>query len=125
MDRETWLRRILEAIGDLADERYQERVWVRGEGPEVDSSTEAICRLVDDYDLATFLAEAAEKAWVSKDQLTALRRLEAALARYAVNGEGGDEATRTQSRNGEKSASLPKRRSRTSERARPAIDASG
>ena len=36
MDRETWLRRILEATRDLADERYQERVWVRGEGPEVE-----------------------------------------------------------------------------------------
>ena len=65
MDRETWLRRILEATRDLADERYQERVWVRGEGPEVDSSTEAVCRLVDDYDLATFLDEAAKNAWVS------------------------------------------------------------
>ncbi|MCE3250106.1 MAG: hypothetical protein K0R41_3931, partial [Geminicoccaceae bacterium] len=33
MDRETWLRRILDATRDLADERYQERVWARGEGP--------------------------------------------------------------------------------------------
>ena len=42
MDRDTWLERILEAIGDLGDASYQERVWVRGEGPEVDSSIEAI-----------------------------------------------------------------------------------
>jgi hypothetical protein len=97
MDRETWLRRILEAIGDLADERYQEGVWVRGEGPEVDSSTEAICRLVDDYDLRAFLDEAAERAWVSSEQLAALRKLHAALARYAINGENADDATRIQS----------------------------
>jgi hypothetical protein len=97
MDRETWLKRILDATRDLADERYQERVWVRGEGPEVDSGTEAICRLVDDYDLAAFLAEAADKDWVSDDQLTALRRLDAALARHASNGEDADDATRIQS----------------------------
>jgi hypothetical protein len=97
MDRETWLRRILDATRDLADERYQERVWVRGEGPEVDSSTEAVCRLVDDYDLPTFLAEAAKKAWLSKPQLTALERLDVALAHHASNRENADDATMIQS----------------------------
>ena len=97
MDRETWLRRILEAIRDLADEQYQERVWVRGNGPEVDSSTEAVCRLVEDYDLATFLDEAAKNAWVSKDQIAALQRLDVALARHASNGGDAEDATRIQS----------------------------
>jgi hypothetical protein len=97
MDRETWLSRILEATRDLADEAYQERVWTRGEGPEVDSSTETICRLVDDYDLASFVAEAAKNAWVSKDQVAAVQRLDAALARYASHGEDADDATRIQS----------------------------
>ena len=94
MDRDTWLRRILDATRDLADERYQQRVWVRGEGPEVDSSTEALIRLLDDYDLAAFIAEAAEKAWISNEQLAALRRLDAALARYASRDGGGDDAAR-------------------------------
>jgi hypothetical protein len=81
---------------------------VRGEGPEVDSTTEAICRLVDDYDLTTFLAEAAEKAWVSNDQLAALQRLDAALSRYADNGEDGDDATRIQSPGWQKIRKLAK-----------------
>ena len=98
MDRETWLKRILDATRDLADERYQERVWVRGEGPEVDSGTEALIRLIDDYDLATFLAEAAKNAWVSNEQLAALRSLDAALARYAADDQGGDDAARTATR---------------------------
>jgi hypothetical protein len=102
MDRETWLRRVLEATHDLADEGYQERVWVRGEGPEVDSSTEAICRLLDDYDLPTFLAEAAEKAWVSNGQLAALQRLNAALAHSADSGDDADDATRIHSREWQK-----------------------
>jgi hypothetical protein len=97
MDRETWLRRILDATRDLANEGYQQRVWVRGEGPEVDSRTEAVCRLVDDYDLATFLDEAAKNAWVSKDQMAALQRLDVALARHASNGEDADDAARIQS----------------------------
>lgn len=94
MDRDTWLRRILDSTRDLADVDYQERVWVRGEGPEVDSSTEAVCRLVDDYDLPSFIAEAAEKAWISNEQLAALRKLEVALARYAAGDQSGDEAVR-------------------------------
>jgi hypothetical protein len=98
MDRATWLRRILEATRDLADGRYQERVWVRGEGPEVDSSTEALIRLVDDYDLAAFIAEAAKEGWVSNEQLAALRNLDAALARYAPGDRCGDDAARIASR---------------------------
>ena len=98
MDRETWLRRILDATRDLADERYQERIWVHGKGPEVDSSTEALIRLIDDYDLAAFIAEAAKKAWISNAQLAALRRLDAALARYSDGGQKGDDAARIASR---------------------------
>jgi hypothetical protein len=108
MDPETWLRRILEATRDLADEGYQKRVWVHGEGPEVDSSTEAVCRLIDDYDLPTFLAEAGEKAWISKDQLTALRRLDAALTRYAMNSEDAGDATRVPSPGWQKVRKLAK-----------------
>jgi hypothetical protein len=81
---------------------------VRGEGPEVDSSAEAISRLVDDYELASFVAEAAKNAWVSHDQLAALQRLDAALARYAGNGEDADDATRIQSPRWQKTRKLAK-----------------
>jgi hypothetical protein len=102
MDRKTWLMRILEATRDLADARYQERVWVRGEGPEVDSSAEAVSRLVDDYDLAAFIAEAAEKGWISNQQVAALRRLDAALSGDALNGENAADARMVQSRRWQK-----------------------
>jgi hypothetical protein len=95
MDRDTWLRRILDATRDLADERYQERVWVRAHGSEVDSSTEALMRLLHDYELEAFIVEAAEKGWVSNDQLAALRTLENALERYVARDQGsGGEAAR-------------------------------
>lgn len=98
MDRESWLRRILDATRDLADERYQERVWVRGKGPEVDSSTEALIRLIDDYDLAAFIAEAEKRAWVSNEELAALRRLDATIARYDADDRRGDDAARITTR---------------------------
>ena len=49
---------------------------------------------MDDYDLAGFIAEAADKAWVSSPQLAALRRLDAALAHYAAHDQGSDDAAR-------------------------------
>lgn len=95
MDRDTWLRRILDATRDLADEAYQERVWVRAQGPEVDSSTEALIRLLHDYELKAFITEAGDKAWLSNNQLAALRTLEDALERYAARDDSsGSDAAR-------------------------------
>jgi hypothetical protein len=95
MDRQTWLARILSAIRDFADADYQERVWVRGQGPEVDSSTEAVCRLLDDYDLPGFLSEGRKKHRLSNEQLAALRALEAAINGYlARENDRSDDAAR-------------------------------
>jgi hypothetical protein len=97
MDRDTWLRRILDATRDLADERYQERVWIGAHGPEVDSSTEALIRLLDDYELKAFIAEAGDNAWVSRDQLAALRTLENALESHVARDHRSEEAARVAS----------------------------
>ena len=98
MDRKTWLERILGAVRDLSAADYQERVWVRGRGPEADSSTEAVCRLLDDYDLAGVLAESGKRRWLSNDQLAALRAFEAAMDNYlARDGDRIDDAVRTAS----------------------------
>ncbi len=35
-------------LKELSDIAFQERVWVRGEGPEVSSYTEVVCQLFDD-----------------------------------------------------------------------------
>jgi hypothetical protein len=95
MDRDTWLERILEAIRDLGDASYQERVWVRGEGPEVDSSTEAISTLLDDYDLAAFLSESRRQRLLSNDQLSALQAFETAITDYlARDGDRTSESVR-------------------------------
>ena len=48
-------------------------------------------------DRRAFLDEAAKNAWVSKDQIAALQRLDVALARHASNGGDAEDATRIQS----------------------------
>jgi hypothetical protein len=94
MDRQTWLARILSAIRDFADADYQERVWARGDGPEVDSSTEAVCRLFDDYDLPGFLSEGRKKHWLSNEQLAALQAFERAVNGYLVRDDRSEDAAR-------------------------------
>jgi hypothetical protein len=71
----------------LADGAYGERVWVRGEGPEVDSPTETLCRLLDDYDLAGFLDRAAAEGWLADRELATLQALARALDDLAI-GDG-------------------------------------
>ncbi len=62
-------------------------MWVRGEGPEVDSSTEAISALLDDYDLAGFLSAGRHKRWLSSHQLASLEAFEAAISGYIARDD--------------------------------------
>ena len=41
---------LLEIINDLTDKEYQKRIWIRGEGPEVDSFDDAVCNFFDTAD---------------------------------------------------------------------------
>ena len=52
---ENALREVIECLGELADPEFQQRVWVRGEGPEVSSYVEVVCRLFDDTALGDVL----------------------------------------------------------------------
>ena len=97
MNRETWLGAFSRPPAISPTSAISSASGCAARAPRSISSTEAVCRLVDDYDLATFLDEAAKNAWVSKDQIAALQRLDVALARDASNGEDPDDATRIQS----------------------------
>ena len=90
MDHETWRRNLVSAIRDLADAGYQERVWVRGAGPEVDSMSEAICRFFDDYDVDGFLAVSARGSVLSADQRASLTTLRDALDTFLKQGKADD-----------------------------------
>lgn len=49
------IQEIVECLAQLADTEFQERVWVRGEGPEVSSFDEVVCQLLDDSGLGDLL----------------------------------------------------------------------
>lgn len=49
--------KMLACLHELADMSFQDRVWVRGVGPEVSSFTEALCGLYDDSTLGDRLEE--------------------------------------------------------------------
>ena len=42
---------VVECLRELADEKFQQRVWLASSGPEVSSFEEAICGLFDDTGL--------------------------------------------------------------------------
>lgn len=90
MDHETWRRNLVAVIRDLADPGYQERVWVRGAGPEVDSMSETICRFFDDYDVDGFLEASARGAILSSDQQASLTMLRDALNAFQRQGRTDD-----------------------------------
>ena len=43
IDKQLILGNILEIVCDVSDKEYQRRIWIRGDGPEVDSFDDAVC----------------------------------------------------------------------------------
>lgn len=90
MDQEEWLQNILSVVQNFADADYQERVWVRGEGPEADSLTEAYCGIFDDYDIEGFILQCVQYSQLSGDQLNSLRLLRDALKEFGFDDQQPD-----------------------------------
>ncbi len=64
------IRFILQIISQIADYKYQRRIWVNGEGPEVDSFDDT----VNDYcPIGSYIVRAPEEYEISEVQLKALR----------------------------------------------------
>ncbi|MBY0530003.1 MAG: hypothetical protein K2P51_07410 [Rhabdochlamydiaceae bacterium] len=49
-DKNHILSEFLRIILHISDKEYQKRVWIRGEGPEVNDFDETICHFFDDGD---------------------------------------------------------------------------
>lgn len=50
IDRKQILLSVLETIEGISNKEYQERVWIRGEGPECDDFDETCCNFFGDGD---------------------------------------------------------------------------
>jgi hypothetical protein len=64
------LRNILEVVLDISDKEYQKRVWIRGEGPEIDDFTETVCKFFDNGDP---VLNEHEKCGITKNQYQVLK----------------------------------------------------
>lgn len=62
---------LLETVQNIADKEYQKRVWIRGEGPEIDDFTETACRFSEDIDL---VLENRKKCSVTESQCQILEK---------------------------------------------------
>lgn len=49
-DKKQILEGFLETIDGISDKAYQQRVWIRGEGPECDDFTETTCHFFEEGD---------------------------------------------------------------------------
>jgi len=75
-----WKTRLLETVQLIADQTYQEDVWLRGaRGQQVSSWEEVMCQLFDDYDLDGFLQGNWRQAGISQAQHDKLVELRTAL----------------------------------------------
>ena len=80
MDRAVWIEQVAIALEELGDRQFQQRVWWRGEGPEVSSFTEAVCTL-DDKDLEGLIDRCGEWGYAA-DLADRLRRYDRALEEF-------------------------------------------
>lgn len=75
-----WLENIRCMLREFSDDDYQDRVWVKEEGPEVSGYNDAICGLFDDYGFDEFLSFSSDQYLISKKQIRALE-----IFRDAIN----------------------------------------
>lgn len=54
-------------LKQLSDKEFQERVWLRGEGPEVSSYAEVVCQLFDDTALGDMLEAKKDEPVLSEE----------------------------------------------------------
>lgn len=76
---ETRRGNVVLALSRFAVPEYQQRVWIRAEGPKCDSFVEASCLLYDDEDFLAFIET--NVARLTSAQIAALRAFDAAFNR--------------------------------------------
>ncbi len=65
------LRCVLETLEGISDKEYQKRVWIRGEGPEVDDFDETVCHFFQEGD---GIIEKHEEFGLTENQFQILRK---------------------------------------------------
>jgi len=72
-------RQVLQCLRELADIDFQERVWIKGEGPEVSSYPELVSQLYDDTSLGDLLERGEGEPVFSSETDSLLQQLSTIL----------------------------------------------
>jgi hypothetical protein len=65
------LNNFLQVLFGISNKRHQERVWIRGEGPECDDFTETVCFF---FEIGDFILEDYKSYGISKEQFILLKQ---------------------------------------------------
>ncbi len=84
VNRKQILEEFLKNIACLSDKNYQERVWIRAEGPECDDIDDTVCDFFDDGD---FILKERKSFEITDNQLDALTKLYEKLRIFADDFE--------------------------------------
>jgi hypothetical protein len=68
MEYKQWLAAIAQVVNEFSSQEFQERVWLKGAGPEVSSYEEAACRFFDDYAANTLIDVEWRQAGLTESQ---------------------------------------------------------
>lgn len=82
MDNELWMRIVLEVLKEFASEDFQIRVWLKGEGPEVSSFEEAVCKFFDDNVIDLLLDVEWRQVGLTENQRNKLKIFRDALDKF-------------------------------------------
>lgn len=76
------LNEFLKTIEGISDKKYQERVWIKGEGPEFDDFTETVCMFFErgDYILSDYKAYG-----IRDEQYNQLQKFRYAFEQFSKN----------------------------------------
>ncbi len=80
--REDWIALTVELLRQLSDPEYQERVWVRAEGPEVGSWDETVNLFLDNVNPLGFMDDYSQTLGLTSIARNSLLNLERALSEY-------------------------------------------
>lgn len=82
MENDIWLKKTAEVLREFSSREFQERVWLKGLGPEVSSYEEAMCRLFDDIGFSRLIDVEWRQVGLRESQVSALRDFRDKLLRF-------------------------------------------
>ena len=82
MENDLWLKKTAEVLREFSSREFQERVWLKGLGPEVSSYEEAMCKLFDDLGFSRLIDVEWRQAGLREDQVLALRTFREDLLKF-------------------------------------------